>query len=161
MIYVRLAIAAGLVAFFAFTHYLAHQYGADGVRLETSKQALKQIERAQDETRSMQEKLDGAQQTYQKAQADIGLLGNRIRILNDRMLNTPSTEQLANLTAATLSAYASDTDRDFAECRDRYAALGRTAASASAAAWAHRDAWPTIGPKRPTPPTQPTQPTQP
>ncbi len=142
--YVRLAIAAGVVALCAFALHLAHQFGADGVRLETAKQALRQIERAQDETRSMQEKLNAAQQNYTQAQADIGQRDGRIRALNDRMRNTPSAKQLANASLAALSRYAAEADRDFAECRDRYAALGSTAARASAAAWAHREGWPTI-----------------
>ena len=144
MSYPKMIIAAIVVGFLAWTHILAHKFGADGVRLETAKQALKQIERAQDETRSMQEKLNAAQQTYQQAQADIGQRDGRIRALNDRMRNAPTAEQLANASPAALSRYAAEADRDFAECRDRYAALGSTAARASAAAWAHREGWPTI-----------------
>jgi chromosome segregation ATPase len=144
MSYAKMIVAAIVVGFLAWTHILVHKFGADGVRLETAQQALKQIERAQDETRSMQEKLNAAQQTYQQAQADIGQRDGRIRALNDRMRNAPTADQLASATLGSVSRYAAEADRDFAECRDRYAALGSTAAKASAAAWAHRDAWPTF-----------------
>jgi uncharacterized protein YlxW (UPF0749 family) len=142
MSYPKMIVAAIVVGFLAWTHILAHKFGADGVRLETTKQALKQIERAQDETRSMQEKLNAAQQTYQQAQADIGQRDGRIRALNDRMRNTPTADQLASASAATLSGYAAEVDGDFAECRSALADMGRTAAAASAAAWAHRQGWP-------------------
>jgi chromosome segregation ATPase len=142
MSYPKMIIAAIVVGFLAWTHILAHKFGADGVRLDVSMQALKQIERAQDETRTMQEKLNAAQQNYIQAQADIGQRDGRIRALNDRMRNTPSADELAQHTLGAVSRYAAETDRDFAECREQYAEMGRTAASASAAAWAHREGWP-------------------
>lgn len=144
MSYPKLIVAAIVVGFLAWTHILAHKFGADGVRLEVSTQALKQIEHAQDETRTMQEKLNAAQENYTRAQADIGQRDDRIRGLLGRMRNTPTAEQLANASPAALSQYAAEADRDFAECRAEYVALGTTAAKASAAAWAHRRAWPTI-----------------
>lgn len=140
--YTKMIIAAIVVGFLAWTHILAHKFGADGVRLDVAQQALKQIERAQDETRDMQEKLNAAQQNYTRAQADIGQRDARILGLVDRMRNTPSADQLAQHTLGAVSRYAAETDRDFAECRARYADMGRTAAKASAAAWAHREAWP-------------------
>jgi predicted methyltransferase len=144
MSYPKMIIAAIVVGFLAWTHILAHRSGADGVRLDVAKKALKQIERAQDETRDMQEKLNAAQQNYTQAQADIGQRDGRIRALNDRMRNTPTADQLASATLGSVSRYAAATDRDFAECRAKYADMGRTAARASAAAWAHREAWPTF-----------------
>ena len=143
MIYVRLAIAAAVVAFFAGTHYLAHQIGADSVRLDVAQQALKQIERAQDRTRQWQETAHEAQQNYTQAQAAIALRDDRIRALNKRMQQqAPSAEQLANASAAAVSRYAAETERDFAECRGRLAEVGRTAAAAAASAWACYEAWP-------------------
>jgi chromosome segregation ATPase len=142
--YAKLVFITIAVVLVAWSYRLVHQSGAEGVRLEVAQQALKQIERAQDETRDMQEKLNAAQQNYTQAQADIGQRDGRIRALNDRMRNTPTAKQLANASPAALSRYAAEADRDFAECRDRYAALGSTAARASAAAWAHREGWPTI-----------------
>jgi hypothetical protein len=144
MSYPKLIVAAIVVGFLAWTNILAYKFGADGVRLDVAKKALKQIERAQDETRTMKEKADAAQKTYQQAQADIALRDHRIRDLNVRMRNSPTAQQLANASAAACGEYAASVDRDFAECRAEYAALGTTAASASAAAWAHRDAWPTL-----------------
>lgn len=144
MIYVRLAIAGVVVALLAWSHWTAHNIGADGVRLGVSLKAFKQIEQAQYATEQIRGVAHAAQENYIQAQADIGLRDRRIRSLVKRLHDTPSTEQLAQLTAATLSAYASDIDADFAECRAEYAALGTEAAAAAAAAWAHRDAWPTI-----------------
>jgi predicted methyltransferase len=144
MSYPKMIIAAIVAGFLAWTHILAHKFGADGVRLETAKQALKQIERAQDQTRTMQEVANAAQENYIRAQADIDQRDGRIRGLVDRMRNTPTADQLASATLGSVSQYAAATDRDFAECRAKYADMGRTAARASAAAWAHREAWPSI-----------------
>lgn len=144
MIYVRLAIAGVVVALLAWSHWTAHNIGADGVRLEVSLKAFKEIERAHDQTLTMKDRAHAAQENYTKAQADIGLRDHRIRDLNRRMRNTPTAEQLASASAAACGRYAAETDGDFAECRAEYAALGTEAAAAAAAAWAHRDAWPTI-----------------
>lgn len=102
------------------------------------------VRQAYEESRRMQEQAHEAQENYTRAQADIAQRDRRIRDLAGRLRNSPSAEQLAQFAAAALSEYAADADRDFAECRERYAELGRTAAGAAAAAWAHREAWPTV-----------------
>lgn len=140
---VRIAFGLAAVGFFVWSLMLAHRFGADGVRLETAQQALKQIERAQDQTRTMQEKANAAQENYTRAQSDIAVRDRRIRGLVDRLRDeTPSAEQLAQHTLGAVSRYAAEADRDLAQCRAEYAALGNTAAGAAAAAWVHRDAWP-------------------
>lgn len=142
---VRIAFGLAAVGFLVWTHMLANRFGADGVRLETAQQALKQIERAQDQTRTMQEVANAAQENYQQAQSDIAVRDRRIRGLVDRLRDeTPSAEQLAQHSLAAVSRYAAEADRDFAECRKQFAALGQTAAGAAAAAWVHREAWPTV-----------------
>ncbi len=101
---------------------------------------------ANEQARRLNEVAHEAQENYTRAQADIAVRDRRIRDLAGRLRNSPSAEQLAQFTAAAVSEYAADADRDFAECRERYAELGRTAAGAAAAAWALRAAWPVIVP---------------
>jgi hypothetical protein len=111
---------------------------------ETKAAHAELVRQAYEESRRMQEQAHEAQQNYTKAQADIGLRDRRIRDLAGRLRNTPTAEQLSQFTATAISEYAADADRDFAECRERYAEMGRTAAGAAAAAWAHREAWPEL-----------------
>jgi uncharacterized phage infection (PIP) family protein YhgE len=103
------------------------------------------VRQASEESRRMQEQSHEAQRNYAQAQADIAQRDRRIRTLAARLHSAPSAEQLSQFAAAALSEYAADIDRDFAECRERYVDLGTTAAGASAAAWALREAWPQIG----------------
>lgn len=139
----RLVIAATIAGFLIWIHIQVYKVGANSVRLATAQQALKQIERAQDETRNMQERVNAVQEKYQQARSEINVRDRRIRSLVDRMREqTPSAEQLAQHSAATISRYAYEIQRDFGECRAEYAELGREAARASEAAWACRESWP-------------------
>ena len=88
-------------------------------------------------------RVDDANAKYQAAMADINAAGQRIDALNRRVRDAgPSPSAIANAPAAAIRQYASEIAGDFGDCRDRYAAMGRVAASASEAAWAHRLAWP-------------------
>lgn len=139
----RIAIGLALAGFLVWTHILAHDFGADGVRLEVAQQSMRQIERAQDETRTMQEKANAAQVIYTKAQSDIAERDRRIRRLVDGMRDSaPTTDELAQHSIGSVSRYAAEAERDFAECRAEFAEMGRTAAGASAAAHALKDTWP-------------------
>jgi hypothetical protein len=141
----RAALVLSVAGFLAWSHVKAYKFGGDAVRLETSKQALKQIERAQDETRSMQEKLNAAQTNYTQAKDEILSSSRRIDDLVSRLrYQAPTAEQLVIYSSPALSEYAASLERDFAECRGEYAALGVVAADASAAAHALNDGWPEL-----------------
>ena len=91
----------------------------------------------------LQGRVDDANAKYQVAMADISAAGQRIDALNRRVRDTgPSARAIASAPAAALRQYASEVSGDFEDCRGRYAAMGRVAAGASEAAWAHRLAWP-------------------
>ena len=91
----------------------------------------------------LQGRVDDANAKYQAAMADVDAAGQRIDALNRRVRNAgPSPGAIARSTPAALGQYAAEIAGDFSDCRDRYAAMGRVAAGASEAAWAHRLAWP-------------------
>lgn len=128
---------------------------------EVNKQALKQIERALEQTETWKAKANEAQTKYSEAVAFAIASDERNADLLARMRKrTPSAQQLASVTPAACGEYAAETDRDFAACRVEYQAVGRIAAEASAAAWALKGAWPEYDskPSRPTPPTPPNKP---
>jgi len=154
MTYVRLAIAAGVVAFLAFTHHMAHQFGADGVRLEVSMQALKQIERAQDETRKIQEAVNEAQQQYNQAIA--GIREFERRPTAGQLRHQELAARAARADADRLRALAAQAERDLEWTEAERSRFGVEAAEASAVAHALNNQ--KSNPSRPTPPTRPIQP---
>lgn len=88
-------------------------------------------------------KVDDANSKYQAAMGDIDARDKRIGALNERLRNSgPSPGAVARASSATLGQYAAEVSGDFADCRDKYRDMGRTAAGASEAAWAHRLSWP-------------------
>lgn len=91
----------------------------------------------------LQKGVDDANQNYQKAMADISDRDKRIGALLERMRNSgPSPGAVARASSATLGKYAAEVSGDFADCRDKYRDMGKQAARASEAAWAHRLSWP-------------------
>ena len=137
------ALAAMLVGGVAWWRYSLIKQGHEAAMVEVQKQALKQIERALDQTRFWKEKTHAAETMYSEAVASAVASDRRNADLLERMRNrSPSASQLAGVTPAACGEYAAETDRDFAACRVEYQAVGRIAAEASAAAWALKSAWP-------------------
>ena len=135
-------VSAGVVGVRAYNDSLREDGRAE-VRAEVSKQALKQIERALEQTQTWKEKAHAAETKYGEAVAFAVDSDKRNADLLERMRKrTPSAKQLASVAPAACGDYAAETDRDFAACRVEYQAVGRIAAEASAAAWALKDAWP-------------------
>jgi len=127
-------------------YYVADSIG-DAREAKVTALYERKIQAAADEAVRQTTKLygmvDDANAKYQAAMADISAAGQRIDALNRRVRDTgPSPSQIANAPPSALRDYATEVGRDFEDCRGRYAAMGRIAAGASEAAWAHRLAWP-------------------
>ena len=158
-----LLIAGALSAFGWYRYSLIQQGHAEAIA-EVNKQALKQIERALEQTQTWKEKAHAAETKYGEAVAFAVDSDKRNADLLERMQKrTPSAQQLASVAPAACGEYAAETDRDFAACRVEYQAVGRIAAEASAAAWALKDAWPEYSGSiakhsRPAPPNPPSKP---
>lgn len=136
------ALLVAITAFMLYRSSLIKQ-GREEMKAEVSKQAMKQIDRANEQTESWKVQANAVDAKYQEAMDTIRGFGGRIAGIERGMLKrTPSAERLAAAPKETISRYAAETDRDFAECRVRYEAVGFTAAGASAAAYALSDAWP-------------------
>jgi len=91
----------------------------------------------------IQKGVDDANAKYQAAMADISARDQRIGALLERMRSAgPSPRAVARASNAALGQYATEVSGDFADCRDKYRDMGKQAARASEAAWAHRLAWP-------------------
>ena len=136
-------LVAGAISGFAWYRYSLIQEGHEKAMAEVQKQALKQIERALEQTELWKVKANEAQTKYSEAVAFAIASDERNADLLARMRKrTPSAQQLASVTPAACGNYAAETDRDFAACRVEYQAVGRIAAEASAAAWALKDSWP-------------------
>ena len=139
----RGALVLALIAAFLFYRSSLIEKGRDEVKADVSKKALKQIERAQEQTALWKAQANAADTKYQEAMDIIRGFGPSLAAIDSRMQQrTPSPVKLAGASKKAVDNYAAETDRDFADCRKRYAAMGETAATASAAAHALNDAWP-------------------
>ena len=127
-------------------YYVANSIG-DAREAKVTALYERKIQAAADEAvrqaTKLQGRVDDANAKYQAAMADVDASSKRIDALNRRVRNAgPSPSAIANASPAAIRQYASEIAGDFGDCRDRYAAMGRVAAGASEAAWAHRLAWP-------------------
>lgn len=119
---------------------------AEGEAREQAKVAqavAEQKAKADEQTANMKEVADEAQAQYLKDMAAARAAADRAAADLARLRGkAASAQQLAGASKQAVDSYATETDRDFADCRKQYAAMGETAATASAAAWALNDAWP-------------------
>ena len=135
-------IAGVIAAFFAYRSSLI-DIGREEVKADVSKQALKQIERAQDQTSEWKAQANETDARNQElTEALLKLSGGNAAGAGRLRDSAPSAKQLAGASAETCGANASEAEHDLGECAVRYSALGDTAAGAAQKAWEFYDKWP-------------------
>ena len=143
----RWAIGAGLVALLIggalwYRHSLIES-GREEVRAEVAKQALRQIERAQDQTRDWKEQANAVDARNQELEDKLKRLRSGNAAAAGRLRDSaPSAAAMAGASAETCGANAAEAEHDLGECAVRYSALGDTAAGAAEKAWELYDKWP-------------------
>ena len=136
-------LVAGLIAgFFVYRASLVES-GRKEERAEITKQALKQIDRAQEQTSAWKDQaneVDAKNQELEDALRNLrtGNAAGAARLRD----SAPSAQQLAGAPAETCGANAAEAEHDLGECAVRYSAMGNEAAAASAKAWEFHDKWP-------------------
>lgn len=136
-------LVASLVAGFFWYRASLIDIGREQVKADVSKQALKQIERAQDQTSEWKTQANEYDARNQElAEALLKLSGSNAAGAGRLRDSAPSAKQLAGASAETCWANASEAEHDLGECAVRYSALGDTAAGAAQKAWEFHDKWP-------------------
>lgn len=135
-------IAGVIAAFFAYRASLV-QEGVEREQAKVAQAVAEQKALADAQTRNMREIADEAQQTYINDLAAAKAAADRAASDLARLRGkAASAVQLANASKASLSEYAADAERDIDWCAGRLSRAGETAASASSAAHALSNAWP-------------------
>lgn len=119
-------------------------------KIKVAEAVAEQRALAEAQTRNLQEVADESQAQYQKDIDQAWLAAGRAASDLARMRSkAASAEQLAGASREAASEYAADAERDIDYCGERLADTGNTAATASAAAYALYNAWPSYEMTRP------------
>lgn len=136
-------IVATLIGGFFWYRASLIDMGREEVKADVSKQALKQIERAQDQASEWKVRANETDARNQElAEALLKLSGGNAAGAGRLRDSAPSAKQLAGASAETCWANAAEAEHDLGECAVRYSALGDTAAGAAQKAWEFHDKWP-------------------
>lgn len=136
-------LIAGAVAAFGWYRYGLIQKGHAEAIAEVNKQALKQIEQAQEQTKDWMGIANVVDAKNQELESRLKAISRGNSSSAGRLRDSaPSSEQLAGASVETLRANASEAEHDLGECAVRYSDLGDTAAQAAGKAWEFHDKWP-------------------
>lgn len=135
------ALALGLCGWLGYTLY---QSGGASQRADTAQAVVRQQASAAHTTKTLQAKVDEANQRLRVKEAERAAARGRLTAAEQRLLDDPNSGAASDASVEALRDYASEVERDFAECRAEVAALADEAAGASDAAYALSDAWPSL-----------------
>lgn len=143
-------LIAGVMALSLFGGFMWYRHSLiqEGIEREKAKVAQAVAEQkalAEAQTRNMKEVADEAQAQYVKDMATARADADRFRADLERMRGkAASSDRMARATKEAISQYASEAERDIDFCSDNLVRTGEAARTASAAAWALNDAWPSF-----------------
>lgn len=140
--YIDAVIGLVVVLALAFGGYKLYRSGGASERATTAAAVVEQSAQAAATTQGYQANVDQANATVRDQERTSATRAAGLRATEQRMRDLAAARDLANATAAALSEYAADLDRDLEDCREQYVALGEVAAGASTAAHGLYDAWP-------------------
>jgi chromosome segregation ATPase len=136
-------VAASLIGGYFYWRSSLIAEGREQQKTETAKQALKQIERAQDQTRQWKDQANEFDVANQELEAANEKLRSRNAAGAGRLRDTaPSAIDMAGASTEACRSNATEAEHDLGECAVRYSALGDTASDAAAKAWELYEKWP-------------------
>lgn len=136
-------MALSLFGGFMYWKHSLIQEGVQLERIETQKQARKQIDRAQEQTIEWKVQAHAVDAKNQELEDKLKKLSRSNKSSADGLQQSaPSAQRMAGASAETCGRNASEAEHDLGECAVRYSALGDTAARASEKAWEFYEKWP-------------------
>jgi len=142
MKYVYALLVSAVLGAAGWGGYALYQGGGSSAKLDTATAVAEQAVVAASTTQKLQANVNQANAQVRKAEAGSSSAAQRLRALEQRMLDLAAAKRDTNASAEALRDYAADLDRDMADCRKEYAALGGVAAGAAIAAHGLDQAWP-------------------